>query len=68
MKYTYIYCITWRYCLVHVSIGPTLKSAIYGESDFIYLKFDSEYYGDPILRKQYNTNKQIDNVFETDMI
>ena len=46
----YIHCITWRFCLVHASIGLTFKTAFYDESDFIYFKIDSEYYGDRILR------------------
>ena len=47
----YIYlCITKRCNLVHVSIGLTFKAIFYGESDVIHFKFDSEYYGDPILR------------------
>ena len=32
------------------------------------VKFDNEYNGDPILRKQHNTDKQINKLFETDMI
>ena len=46
----YIWCITWWCNLVHVSIGLTFKIPFYGESDVIYFKFDSGYYGDPILR------------------
>ena len=68
MEYTYIYCITWRCYLVHVSIGLAFKTAFYGECDFIYLKFDSEYYGDLILRKQHNNDKLTNDLLETDMI
>ena len=31
MKYTYIYCITLGCNVVHVSIGLTFKTALYGD-------------------------------------
>ena len=49
IKYTYICFITWRYDLVHVSIGMVFQTGFYGESNVIYSKFHNAYYGDPIL-------------------
>ena len=50
MKYTNIYCITERCNLAYISFGLTSKTVFYFENDVIDFKFDSEYYGDPILR------------------
>ena len=58
-KYTYIYCIIQRCNLINIPIGLTFKTAFYGENGVINFKFDSEYYGDPIPRKQHKTNQQI---------
>ena len=49
MKYTYIYCMTQRCILIHISIELTFKTAFYVESDVTHFKFDCEYYGDSIL-------------------
>ena len=49
-KYTYIYFITKRCNLVHVSTRFTFKTVVTGESDVVNFKIDIEYYCDPILR------------------
>ena len=59
MKCTYIYYMTRWNCLVHFSNGLIFKTVFNGKSDAFYFKFDNEYYADPILRQQHNTNKQI---------
>ena len=50
IKYTYIYFITRRCNLVHVSFEVAFKTAFHGESNVVYSELHNAYYDEPILR------------------
>ena len=55
----HIYCIS-RWCnLVNFFIGLTFKTVFCGETDMIYIKFCSEYYGHLILQQKHKTKKEM---------